>query len=70
MMRPPPSDAEWLVDGLERGGHTVAETLAMASWRSDWADEQGTMRDWPAEVLLAGPPEPRMAGWLRRRFGR
>jgi hypothetical protein len=43
MIARPPSDAEWLVDGLEHG-HTHAEVLAMASWRKDFADELAEQR--------------------------
>jgi hypothetical protein len=39
MVERPPTEAEWTLDGFNRGGHTVAETLAYASWCADWEDE-------------------------------
>jgi hypothetical protein len=70
MLPKPPSSTEWLLDGLQRGGHSVAETIAFAAWHGDYDDEQATLRVMPADVILAGPVESRFVTRLRRWFGR
>jgi hypothetical protein len=70
MLPRPPTPAEWLLDGLDRGGHSVSETLQFASWAMDYADEQATLRAMPADVIAGFRVEPRLVTRLRRWFGR
>jgi len=42
-MDAPPSWTEWLVDGFTRG-HSVAETIAWASWTADFENWQSRQR--------------------------
>jgi hypothetical protein len=58
------AESEWL------GGHTVAEVLAFADRMSDLEDAQRVSGSRHANVISAGPREPRFSEWLRRRFGR
>jgi hypothetical protein len=63
----PPSDAEWLIDGLSNGGHTPGETMATMAWKMDWFDEcqRQQWADDVAIVVSAGGVD-RRPHWLRR----
>jgi hypothetical protein len=50
-MDAPPSWTEWLVDGFTRG-HSVAETIAWASWTADFENWQSRQQSMPVGVTL------------------
>jgi hypothetical protein len=69
-MKPaPPSRTEWALDAELNGGHSVAETIAWASWVADFEDEQVQRRALPVGFVPA-ECEPRLVTRLRRIFGR
>ena len=69
MLPKPPSYTEWLLDGLERGGHSVDETLQYARWVGEFEDQRLQQRHQPQFVSPASA-EPRIVTRLRRWLGR
>ena len=64
------SRTAWRIDGEMRGGHSVAETIAWASWTADFEDEQVQRRALPAGVISPDiDPRERVRGFLRRLRG-
>jgi hypothetical protein len=69
-VKAPPTPVQWRIDSEMRGGHSVAEVLAWASWVGDWEDEQQDRRRVLSEGFALAEVEPKWLTKVRSWFGR